>query len=225
MHRLVRFCYPAVALISSQRRMQHYVSVVFQPHCFILPELRVHFYDFVFSGGHIDIAINIEIAFSHASRSFNSLYKALFLGETKFKMAQAICYGGNFQFPWSAPLPPLSPSPTPLPLFLLFFICLEWSFVIHSWISSFLTHKNITGSQTFLERHTVCPEQWKIQICNIEPNSQFIVYWRNFLLLWPWRALGHREAVVGPDGWSLHTSKSWSQKGFCWAGLDMKNIF
>ena len=38
----------------------------------------------------------IETAFSHADRSFNSLYKGLLLRETKFKMAQAICRGGIF---------------------------------------------------------------------------------------------------------------------------------
>ncbi len=100
------------------------MSIVFQPHCFIPPELRVNLYDFVFNGGHIDIAINIEIAFSHANRSFNSLYKGLFLGETKFKMAQAICRGGIFQFPCSVPLSPplsfsLSFSPSPF-IFQLF---------------------------------------------------------------------------------------------------------
>lgn len=114
--RLMQFCYPAVTSTSSQRCMWHWVSVVYQPYCFIPPELRVNPYDFVFNGGHIDIAISIEIAFSHANRSFNSLYKGLLLGETKFKMAQAICHNGIFQFPCSALLsPPLSLSLSPFP--------------------------------------------------------------------------------------------------------------
>lgn len=101
---VVQFCFTAVTLISSQRCMWHWVGLVFQPHCFTPLNSGQISVTFVFNGGHTYIAINIEIAFSHANRSFNSLYKGLLLRESKFKMAQAICCGGIFKFPCAVPL-------------------------------------------------------------------------------------------------------------------------
>lgn len=198
------------------------MGLVFQLHCFTLPEIRVNLCDFVFNGGHIDAAINIEIAFSHASRSLNSLYKGLLLRETKFKMAQAICCGGILKFHCTA-------------------LSLSLSHIIWQLYNPFLcfklTHKNIAGPQTFVDKHTTPYDQnnWKTnQICKLKSNSQF--YWSIVVsaegtIAVTMEGFGSQEIYgnvqtcdYAIDDSFVPTSRFWLQKEYGWVEIYVKRL-
>lgn len=82
---------------SSQRHVLCWAGGHFLPQCSLPLRQGENLADFVFSRGRIGIVINIEMAFSHASRNFNSLYEGLLLRDALYKMAQAICCGGMFK--------------------------------------------------------------------------------------------------------------------------------
>lgn len=84
----------SVLFFSSQRHMSFWAGRHFPPQCSLSLLRGENLADFVFTRGRIGIVINIEMAFSHASRNFNSLYEGLLLRDAPYKMAWAICCGG-----------------------------------------------------------------------------------------------------------------------------------
>lgn len=89
--------YPAVIFLRSQRYVSYWAGGHFLRQCSLPLRQGENLADFVFNRGRTGIVINIEIAFSHASRDFNSLYEGLLLRDALYKMARAICCGGMFK--------------------------------------------------------------------------------------------------------------------------------
>lgn len=89
--------YPAVIFFRSQRHVSYWAGGHLLPQCSLPLRQGENLADFVFNRGRTGIVINIEMAFSHASRNLNSLYEGLLLRDAPYKMARAICCGGMFK--------------------------------------------------------------------------------------------------------------------------------